>query len=123
MSGLLAVTGSVDASRLDTALARLARLGGEAERVWADDETSVAVTRKSWESGEDHSGPILLLETPDHVVAADASLYDRAGLMRALAAAGVTPFGSTATELIEASYRAWGPALAEHLIGDYAFAI
>jgi len=123
MSGILAVTGSVDGSRLDAALARLGRLGGENERVWSDDETVVAVTRKSWEAGGDHSGPILLLDTPDHVVAADASLYDRPGLTRALAAAGVMPGGFTATELIEAAYRAWGTALVEHLVGDYAFAI
>lgn len=123
MSGIFALTASVDASRLSAALARLAWLGGESHRVWSDTETVVSVTRKSWEAGADHSGPILVLDKPDHVVVADASLYDRPGLTRALAAAGVTPDGFTPTELIEAAYRAWGPALAEHLVGDFAFVI
>ena len=45
------------------------------------------------------------------------------GLTRALASAGVAPDGFTPTALIEAAYRAWGPALTEHLVGDYAFVI
>jgi asparagine synthase (glutamine-hydrolysing) len=123
MSGLLAVIGSVRPARLESALARLAYLGGDHERVWSDQGSVMAVTRKDWESGPDFSGPVLVLERGDIVVVADASLYDRAGLTRALASAGVTPDGFSPTELIEAAYRAWGPALAEHLVGDYAFAI
>ena len=123
MSGLLAVTGSVDQARLDAALSRLARLGGEDQHTWSDEGTVVAVTRKPWELRGDFSGPVLLVEKPDLVIAADASLYDRAGLTRALAEAGVTPDSFSPTELIEAAYRAWGPALSEHLVGDYAFVI
>ncbi len=113
----------MDETRLDGALARLARLGGKDEQVWSEEGTTLAVTRKPWELHADFSGPVLLIEKPDLVVAADASLYDRAGLTRALASAGVTPDGFTPSALIEAAYRAWGPALAEHLVGDYAFVI
>ena len=67
--------------------------------------------------------PILLVEKPDLVVAADASLYDRAGTDPGACGGRVTPDGFSPTELIEAAYRAWGPALAEHLVGDYAFVI
>ena len=123
MSGLLAITGPVEEARLDAALSRLAHLGGEDQRAWSGEGTFVAVTRKPWELGGDFSGPVLLVENADLVVAADASLYDRVGLTRALASAGVTPDGFSPTELIEAAYRAWGPALVEHLVGDYAFVI
>jgi asparagine synthase (glutamine-hydrolysing) len=123
MSGILVVTGAVRAERLESALARLGYFGGDDEQVWSQSDTVVAVTRKSWELGPDFSGPVLVLENPDFVVAADASLYDRAGLLRKLESAGVTPTGSTPSHLLEAAYRAWGPALVEHLVGDYAFAI
>lgn len=123
MSGLLAATGLTSHVRLQSALARLRRLGGAEERVWSDSGAMLAATRKDWELGPDHSGPVLLIERPDLIIAADASLYDRAGLTRALASAGVAPESFTPSALIEAAYRAWGTALAEHLIGDFAFAI
>ena len=123
MSGLLAVTGSVEEARLDAALARLAHLGGEDRQLWSGEGTTLAVTRKSWEADPDHAGPILVLEKADVLVVADATLYDRAGLTRALASVGVTPDDFTPTALIEAAYRAWGASLVEHLVGDYAFAI
>jgi asparagine synthase (glutamine-hydrolysing) len=123
MSGILAVTGSVSPERLDAALSRLAYFGGDDEQVWSQAGTVVAVTRKGWELGSDFAGPVLVLEGEEVVVAADASLYDRAGLLRELESAGKIPTGSTSSHLIEASYRAWGTALVAHLVGDYAFAI
>ncbi len=123
MSGLLVVTGPVSSERMDAALERLAYFGGEDEQVWSQSDTVVAVTRKSWELGPDFSGPVLVLENADTVVAVDASLYDRGGLLRELESTRVTPGGSTPSHLIEAAYRAWGPALVEHLVGDYAFVI
>jgi len=123
MSGILAVTGSVHPDRLEAARRRLAYLGGSEEQTWSDGEVLLAATRKPWELGPDFSGPILVLESADLVVAADASLYDRKGLLHALAKARVTPGGLTPSHLIEAAYHAWGPALVEHLVGDYAFAI
>lgn len=123
MSGLLAVTGLVVEARLSAALSRLARLGGDDEHVWQHEDALMAVTRKAWEFHADFAGPILTLETEGLVVAADATLYGRAELIRALAAKGIAPERFTASHLIEAAYRAWGPELATHLVGDYAFAI
>jgi len=123
MSGLLAITGAVPPERLESALARLANLGGADEQTWTDGEALLAATRKPWELGEDHSGPILVLESTDLVVVADASLYDRERLLAELGSAGVIPVGSTPSHLIAAAYRAWGPQLAAHLVGDFAFVI
>ena len=123
MSAILAVTASVGHPRLQAALPAFRRLGGDQERIWSGEDTLLAVTRKGWELEPDHSGPILLVERPDLIVAVDATLYDRAGLMRDLAAAGVSAAGATPGELIEAAYRAWGAGLARHLTGDFAFAI
>lgn len=123
MSGFLAVTGGFNPTRLESALNALAALGGDESMAWSEEGTAVAVTRKSWELGDDFSGRMLVLERPDLVIACDAAIYDRAGLVRALAGAGVTPQGSTGTHLIEAAYRAWGPALVEHLNGEFAFVV
>ena len=108
---------------MDVALARLSFLGGDIQRTWQDAGAFLAVTRKTWESGTDFAGPVLILESDDLVVAADATLYGRAELARGLAAKGVTPDGSTPSHLIQAAYRAWGSDLAGHLIGDFAFVV
>ncbi len=123
MSGFLAYTGLVSPVRVDLALGRLAYLGGEFEDAGTDGHASLAVTRKGWETGDDFSGPVGVFETAELLVAADATLYDRAGLIRALAQARVAPHGLTPTHLIEAAYRAWGTGLAAHLTGDFAFVI
>src|SRR5579862_2742662 len=121
MSGFLAFT--CGQQSLPAALKRLSSLGGDRERLWSGENAVVAVTRKEWEMEDDLSGPMLVLETDDVVVAADATLYDRASLVRALRSANVEPLGSTATHLIEAAWRAWGIELVDHLNGDFAFVI
>ncbi len=108
---------------MDGALARLAFLGGDTERTWQDETAFLAVTRKSWESQEDFSGQVLVLESDDLIVAADATLYARAELTRALATKGIAPDGFTPSHLVQAAYRAWGSDLAEHLLGDFAFIV
>jgi len=123
MSGILAVIGPVRDSRAESALAPLSYLGGDREQVWSGEDALVVVTRKEWQLSDDFSGPVLVLEGPDLVIAADASLYDRKGLSRELATAGVKARGDTPSHFIEAAYRAWGPALVEHLNGDYAFVV
>src|SRR5258708_1705042 len=123
MSGLLAFTYRAARLPLPAALQRLAQLGGDEEQLWSGSDAVVAVTRKSWEMADDFSGPVLAVASEDLVVAADATLYDRAGLVRTLSAEGVSPRGSTSSHLIEAAYRAWGPSLVDHLVGDYAFVV
>ena len=123
VSGLLVVCGDVRVSRTESALVPLRYLGGDQEQVWSEDGTLIAATRKDWELADDFSGQVLVLEAPDLVVAADASIYDRKGLARELSAAGVKIAGNTPSHFIEAAYRAWGSALVDHLNGDYAFII
>jgi asparagine synthase (glutamine-hydrolysing) len=123
MSGLLVVSGNAGSPRLRPAIARLAALGSEDEHIWLHEDTLFVVTRNAWEMADDFSGSVLVHESGDLVVAADATLYDRAGLARALDAAGVHADGATPTHLLAAAYRAWGTAMVEHLIGDYAFVI
>jgi len=123
VSGILAVIGQVRESRLESALAPLRYLGGDREQVWSEEDTLIVVTRKDWELDDDFSGDALVLETPELVVAADASLFDRKGLARKLSTAGVKAHGETASHYLEAAYRAWGPEMVHHLNGDYAFVV
>jgi len=123
MSGILAVVGQVRDSRVESALVPLRYLGGDREQVWSEEDVLVVVTRKEWQLDDDFSGNVLVLESPDLVVAADASLFDKKGLARKLSTAGVRARGETASHYLEAAYRAWGTAMVEHLNGDYAFVI
>ena len=123
MSGLLAISRSVLASRHRLAVACLDRLGGDESGVWSGDDASVMVTRKTWELGCDFSDRVLVLETPSCVVGADASLYHRADLVRALSAAGISLTGTSPSHLIAAAYQLWGESLVDHIEGDYAFVI
>lgn len=97
-----------------------ARASGPAG-IWREGGAALAVARHDWEMGPGFSGPVLVVQDAELVVAADASLYYRDDLRRKLAEAGIRPQGQTASHLILAAYRAWGPQLAEALEGDYAF--
>lgn len=123
MSGILAVIGSVRDSRVAAALSPLRYLGGDREQVWSEEDALIVVTRKAWQLDDDFSGNVLVLETPDLIVAADASLFDKKGLARKLSTAGVRAHGETASHYLEAAYRAWGPEMVHQLNGDYAFVI
>lgn len=123
MSGFLATAHRVSPARLQTAIGCLSFLGGDAGDVWSNGQVAIALTRKRWECDDNFSGGATILERDRLIVAADASIYDRAMLLEALSAAGVRPAGSTPTHLIEAAYRAWGDRLVDHLVGDYAFVI
>ena len=123
MSGILAVVGSVRDSRVEAALSTLRYLGGEREQRWSEEDALLVVTRKEWQLDDDFCGDVLVLQTPDLVVAADASLYDKKGLARKLSTAGVRAHGETASQYLEAAYRAWGPDMVHQLNGDYAFVI
>lgn len=123
MSGILALVGQVRESRVESALKPLRYLGGDREQVWSEEDALVVVTRKDWQLADDFCGDILVLESQELVVAADASLFDKKGLARKLSTAGVKARGETASHYVEAAYRAWGTDLARHLNGDYAFVI
>ena len=91
--------------------------------LWRQDGAALCVSRHEWETAEGLSGTVGVLEEDDFVVAADASLYYRDDLRRALASHGVIPRAATPTHLILAAYRVWGAMCTRHIEGDYAFAI
>lgn len=82
---------------------------------------ALAATLLHWERALDGDA----LAAADGVaVAADASLYHRDDLLRALhAAAAPADPAAGAAALVLAAWRAWGEGLAERLEGDFAFVV
>ena len=111
MSGFIAI---VDPSKRLLAEASVARMlgalasRGDRSEVRRDGECVLAVARFDWELGDGFSGPTLLVTDGDVSVVADASVYYRSDLVRALRSAGVSPSGASTAHLIAAAYRAWG---------------
>jgi asparagine synthase (glutamine-hydrolysing) len=97
-----------------------ARSGARAD-VWREGGVVLAVSRHEWEFGAGFSGPVLVVQDGDCVIAADASLYYRDDLRRKLAAKGVRPKGQTPSHLILAAYQAFGERCPEILEGDFSF--
>ena len=126
MSGFVAV---IDPSRrllAESTLTRtLAALSGRGDRyeVWRSNESVMALVRFDWELSDEFSGASLIVNDGDISVAADASVYYREDLLRALGAANVRPAGRTPAHLIAAAYRAWGTDCTRHIEGDYAFVV
>ncbi|HEV2132127.1 MAG TPA: asparagine synthase-related protein [Longimicrobiaceae bacterium] len=95
--------------------------GADASDAWRSDQVALALCRFEWELAEAFGGPAEVLREGELAVVADASLYYRGDLARALAARGVEVRGQSAAHLILAAYRAWGAGCAERLEGDFAF--
>ena len=49
--------------------------GGTRASVWREGGVAIAVSRQAWEFGSGFSGPVLVVQDGDCVIAADASLY------------------------------------------------
>ena len=96
---------------------------GDRSEIWRNGESVVGVARYEWELADGFSGQSLVVHDRDLTVAADATLYYRDDLLRALDAAGVRPSGTSTGHLIAAAYRAWGPSCPVHLEGDFAFVV
>jgi asparagine synthase (glutamine-hydrolysing) len=126
MSGLLAVIDPTGRLLAEPHLTRpLAALSSRGDRydVSRRNGAVVAVARFDWELAGEFSGECLVLNDGDLTIAADATLYYRDDLLRALAAVNIRPAGRTASHLIAAAYRAWGEECVEHLEGDFAFVL
>lgn len=126
MSGIVGVFtrgGLPEPGELERMCAHLGSRGIERRAVWRGEGAALGVGRYEWELGADFSGPVLVLEEADCVVAADAKLYHISDLRRRLRAAGVEPRGDTPSELILAAYRAWGEECAYWLEGEFAFIV
>jgi len=103
-------------------LAALSDRGDNSEVVRRHDAV-LAVVRFEWEMADGFSGQALVVTDGEITVAADATLYYRDDLLRALTDAGVRPVGTTPAHLIAAAYRAWGDECTSKLEGDFAFVI
>lgn len=97
--------------------------GGACASVWRESGVVIAVTRQEWEFGSGFSGPVLVVQDSDLIVAADASLYYRDDLRRKLADKGVRPKGQTPSHLILAAYQVFGERCPENLEGDFSFLV
>ena len=91
--------------------------------VWRDEGAVLAVARHAWEQGRSFSGPAMVVRQGFLAAVADASLFYRDELRRALAARSVRPLADTPTHLVLAAYQAWGERCAERLEGDFAFLV
>lgn len=126
MSGLVAILGAPGPAEEGAAQRMLDRSrlrGGEQIQRWSGDDGILGITRSAWELGPDFANDVLVLEQEHLVVVADATLYYRDDLRRALKGAGVRPTGESCSHLIAAAYQAWGVRLLEVLEGDFAFAL
>ena len=127
MSVILAIVGdssaTVDDATIARALASMRAAPDDRTEIWRGEGALLAVARQPWEMSPTFSGDALVVAEGEIAVVADASIYYRDDLRTALARAGVTPSGASASHLILAAYRAWGADCAEHLEGDFAFVI
>lgn len=125
MSGILGVFARGGALPENTAvhdmLDRMRVRGTERRAVWRSDVALLAVGRAEWELEPGFSGPILIGDDQELVIAADASLYHCADLLHRLRSAGVSPRSDHPSHLILAAYRAWGEECVAQLEGEWAF--
>ena len=99
--------------------------GADSYGIWREEDGGalLAAARYTWELEPGFSDGILVLAEDDVVVAADASIYYRDDLRRALKSEGIVPERDSASHLILAAYRAWGDACAARLEGDFAYIV
>ncbi|MDQ6887076.1 MAG: asparagine synthase-related protein [Gemmatimonadota bacterium] len=97
--------------------------GGDRIEIWRDTGAVLAVARHEWETAPSFGGAVAVAVSERHAVVADAGLYYRGDLRRALAAAGIRAAGESASELILAAYEAWGDECCARLEGDFAFIV
>ena len=128
MTALVAAAGGAPLSvgALQSAVAEMASRGADVVDTCVAEGAWLAAGRFAWEVPSTTPGP-LVLDDGVRVVIADASLYYRDALRRAIRDASVSrPFelgGDSASHLLLGAYRAWGADCARHLEGDFAFAI
>lgn len=102
---------------------RLASRGNDMVECCTAAEACFVAQRCSWESELDGwSGP-LIFETPQLVVAADASLYYQDDLRRRLVAHGEVDIPGETGALVAAAVRLWGDDFARVLEGDMAILV
>jgi asparagine synthase (glutamine-hydrolysing) len=127
MSAIFAAAGGapLSAAALESAVRDMASRGAERIEARAVDGAGLAGGRFAWEL-ESAPDPIVV-DDGVRVVTADASIYYRDDLRRAIRDATLdrpfAPSGDSAAALILDAYRAWGRDCARHLEGDYTFVV
>jgi asparagine synthase (glutamine-hydrolysing) len=127
MSAIFAAAGGapLSAEALERAVRDMASRGAERIETRVADGAGLAGGRFAWEA-ETSPGP-LVVDDGVRVVAADASIYYRDDLRRAIRDATsdrpFAPSGDGAAATILDAYRAWGSGCARHLEGDYTFVV
>ena len=128
MSAIFAVAGGapLSAEELERAIRDSARRGADHIETCVTEGSGLAAGRYAWEAEIVGAGPIVV-DDGERVVVADASIYYREDLRRAIRDATASrPFawsGESAAHLILDAYRAWGTECARRLEGDYAFVV
>jgi asparagine synthase (glutamine-hydrolysing) len=105
------------------ALTAMVPRGGELSRVVSCGDATLAIACDRWETTPGRENALAIASEAGIVVVADAALYYRTDLLRALRESDVRPSGPTAAHLILAAYRAWGDQCAGRLEGDFAFLV
>ena len=128
MSAIFAMAGGppLSVETLERAAREMSTRGAERIQARAVAGAGIAAGRFDWEAEGTSVGPIVL-DDGVRIVAADASIYYRDDLRRAIQQATASrpfePSGESASHLILDAYRAWGSQCARHLEGDYTFVI
>jgi asparagine synthase (glutamine-hydrolysing) len=127
MSAIFAAAGGapLSADALESAVQEMSSRGAERVVARAVDGAGVAGGRFAWEL-ESAPDPIVV-DDGVRVVTADASIYYKDDLRRAISDATLdrpfAPSGDSAAALILDAYRAWGSDCARRLEGDYTFVV
>ncbi|HJR65153.1 MAG TPA: asparagine synthase-related protein [Gemmatimonadaceae bacterium] len=127
MSAIVAVINGARAARREElatrALAAMGPRGAEISRVVSCGDATLGIASDAWETPPGREGSVAIASEAGIVVVADAALYYRTDLLRALRASDARPLGTTAAHVILAAYRAWGEQCAGRIEGDFAFIV
>jgi asparagine synthase (glutamine-hydrolysing) len=104
-------------------LGTMALRGADCSAVRRIGTVVLAAARHTWELDGAASGSTIVALQDDVAVAADASLFYRADLLRKLRERGVRPLGESPIQLILSAYLAWGADCVHELEGDFAFVV
>jgi asparagine synthase (glutamine-hydrolysing) len=117
IAGVFDPDARVGGAALRTMLAGMAGRGTDVVDIWHDECAALATGRAAWEADA------AIASDDRFVVAADAALYYRDDLRRALPRTHPRGADATAAQLILAAFRAWGEEALHRLEGDFAFVL
>jgi len=127
LSALAGLFSARDAGDLAPRIAAMRRAqahrGAEESDQLALSWAALGVARFAWETAPEYSGAARVHRDGDLLVVADASIYYRDDLRRALRSRGIACDHDDPAALILAAYRAFGAACVTQLEGDFAFIV